>query len=212
MTNPASALCQTQRPKMTILLIDNYDSFTYNLYHYLGELGASVRVVRNDEISASQAIAVKPEAIVLSPGPCTPNEAGICLEVITKAAGEIPILGVCLGHQAIGQAYGGEIVRAPEPMHGKLSRMHHTGKGIFAGLPNDFLATRYHSLTIDPASLPSCLDVTARSEDGVIQGVMHKTHPVHGVQFHPESIASEHGHAILRKFLSIARDTAKPPA
>ena len=195
-----------------ILLIDNYDSFTYNLFHYLGELGADVRVVRNDEISAAQAVGLKPEGIVLSPGPCTPNEAGICLEVIEKAAGMMPILGVCLGHQAIGQAYGGRIVRAPEPMHGKLSRMHHSGKSVFRGLNNDFLATRYHSLTIDPPSMPDSLEVTATSEDGVIQGVMHKRHPVHGVQFHPESIASENGHALLANFLQIARDFARVPA
>jgi anthranilate synthase component 2 len=195
-----------------LLLIDNYDSFTYNLFHYLGELGAEVKVVRNDEISAAEALAMKPEGIVLSPGPCTPNEAGICLEVIEQAAGKMPILGVCLGHQAIGQVYGGKIVRAPEPMHGKLSRMHHSGKSVFRGLNNDFLATRYHSLTIDPPSMPASLEVTATSEDGVIQGVMHKSHPVHGVQFHPESIASENGHALLNNFLQIARDFAKEPA
>ena len=195
-----------------LLLIDNYDSFTYNLFHYLGELGADVRVVRNDEISAAEALSMKPEGIVLSPGPCTPNEAGICLDVIEQAGGQMPILGVCLGHQAIGQVYGGKVVRAPEPMHGKLSRMHHTGKSVFRGLNNDFLATRYHSLTIDPPSVPAVLEVTATSEDGVIQGVMHKSHPVHGVQFHPESIASENGHALLANFLQIARDFAKVPA
>jgi anthranilate synthase component II len=195
-----------------ILLIDNYDSFTYNLFHYLGELGAEVKVVRNDEITADQALALKPEGIVLSPGPCTPNEAGICLDVIKQAAGRMPILGVCLGHQAIGQVYGGSVVRAPEPMHGKLSRVHHTGKSVFRGLNNDFLATRYHSLTIDPPSMPAALEITATSEDGVIQGVMHKTHPVHGVQFHPESIASENGHALLNNFLTIARDFASVPA
>jgi anthranilate synthase component 2 len=195
-----------------LLLIDNYDSFTYNLFHYLGELGAEVRVVRNDEISAAEALGMKPEGIVLSPGPCTPNEAGICLDVIKQANGSMPILGVCLGHQAIGQVYGGTIVRAPEPMHGKLSRVHHTGKSVFRGLNNDFLATRYHSLTIDPPSMPPVLEVTATSDDGVIQGVMHKTHPVHGVQFHPESIASENGHALLNNFLTIARDFAKIPA
>lgn len=197
---------------MTILLVDNYDSFTYNLFHYLGELGAEVKVVRNDEITADEALALRPEGIVLSPGPCTPNEAGICLDVIKKAGGNMPILGVCLGHQAIGQVYGGSIVRAPQPMHGKLSRVHHTGRSVFRGLNNDFLATRYHSLTIDPPSMPASLEVTATSEDGVIQGVMHKSHPVHGVQFHPESIASENGHALLNNFLSIARDFAKVPA
>ena len=195
-----------------LLLIDNYDSFTYNLFHYLGELGADVRVVRNDEISATEALKLKPDGIVLSPGPCTPNEAGICLDVIKLANGAMPILGVCLGHQAIGQVYGGSVVRAPEPMHGKLSRIHHTGKSVFRGLNNDFQATRYHSLTIDPPSMPASLEVTATSEDGVIQGVMHKTHPVHGVQFHPESIASENGHALLANFLQIARDFAKVPA
>src|SRR6516164_1225598 len=195
-----------------ILLIDNYDSFTYNLFHFLGELGAKVRVERNDALSADEALALKPEGIVLSPGPCTPNEAGICLDVIRKANGQVPILGVCLGHQSIGQVYGGRIVRAPEPMHGKLSRMHHTGKSVFRGLNNDFLATRYHSLTIDPPSVPGSLEVTATSGDGVIQGVMHKTHPVHGVQFHPESIASENGHALLANFLEIARDFAREPA
>jgi len=195
-----------------ILLIDNYDSFTYNLFHFLGELGAKVRVERNDALTAAEALALKPEGIVLSPGPCTPNEAGICLELIEKAAGTMPILGVCLGHQAIGQTYGGKIVRAPEPMHGKLSRIHHTGKSVFRGLNNDFNATRYHSLTIAPESMPASLDVTATSEDGVIQGVMHKTHPVHGVQFHPESIASEHGHQLLKNFLDIAKDFAREPA
>jgi anthranilate synthase component 2 len=195
-----------------ILLVDNYDSFTYNLFHYLGELGAQVKVVRNDEITADQALAMRPEGIVLSPGPCTPNEAGICLDVIKKADGRMPILGVCLGHQAIGQVYGGRIVRAPEPMHGKLSRVHHNGKSVFRGLNNDFLATRYHSLTIDPPSMPASLEITATSEDGVIQGVMHKTHPVHGVQFHPESIASENGHALLQNFMNLAREFASVPA
>jgi len=188
-----------------ILLIDNYDSFTYNLFHYLGELGAEVKVVRNDEITADEALAMKPDGIVLSPGPCSPNEAGICMEVIAKANGKVPIFGVCLGHQAIGQVYGGDIVRAPQPMHGKMSTIHHSGKSVFRGLNNDFQATRYHSLTIDPPSMPDVLEVTATSEDGVIQGVMHKTHPVHGVQFHPESIASENGHALLENFLKLTR-------
>jgi anthranilate synthase component 2 len=194
-----------------LLLIDNYDSFTYNLFHYLGQLGADVAVKRNDEISVADVFAMKPDAVVLSPGPCTPNEAGICLELIAKANGRLPILGVCLGHQSIGQAYGGTIVRAPEPMHGKLSRVHHTGRSVFKGLNNDFLATRYHSLTILPESMPADLEVTAKSDDGVIMGVMHKTHPVHGVQFHPESIASENGHALLQNFLTLARE-AKVPA
>jgi anthranilate synthase component II len=191
-----------------ILLIDNYDSFTYNLFHYLGELGAHVVVKRNDELSAREALAMGAEAIVLSPGPCSPREAGICLDVIREAGGRMPILGVCLGHQAIGEAYGGTVVRAPEPMHGKLSRIHHAGKSVFRGLNSDFLATRYHSLTIAPESMPASLDITATSDDGVIQGVMHKHHPVHGVQFHPESIASEHGHALLKNFLEIARERA----
>ena len=191
-----------------LLLIDNYDSFTYNLFHYLGQLGADVVVKRNDEIGAAEAIAMRPEAIVLSPGPCTPNEAGICLELIAQANGTLPILGVCLGHQAIGQAYGGKVVRAPVPMHGKLSRIHHTGRSVFRGLNNDFLATRYHSLTIAPESMPADLEVTAVADDGVIMGVMHKKHPVHGVQFHPESIASENGHALLQNFLRLAHQPA----
>ena len=195
-----------------LLLIDNYDSFTYNLFHYLGELGAEVVVRRNDELSAREAIALKPDAIVLSPGPCDPDRAGICLDLIRTAGADVPILGVCLGHQAIGQAYGGRIVRAPEPMHGKLSRIHHTGRSVFRGLNNDFEATRYHSLTIAPKTMPRDLEVTATSGDGVIMGVMHKAHPVHGVQFHPESIASENGHALLQNFLTIAKDFARVPA
>jgi anthranilate synthase component II len=188
-----------------LLLIDNYDSFTYNLFHYLGELGAEVKVVRNDEISAAEALAMKPEGIVLSPGPCTPNEAGICLEVIEQAAGQMPILGVCLGHQAIGQVYGGRVVRAPTLMHGKLSKVHHTSKGVFAGIPQDFSATRYHSLVVERSSLPDALEITAETADGVIMGLQHKRYPVHGVQFHPESIASEHGHQLLANFLDLAR-------
>ena len=195
-----------------LLLIDNYDSFTYNLFHYLGQLGADVVVKRNDELSAAEALALKPDAVVLSPGPCTPNEAGICLSLIEEANGRVPILGVCLGHQAIGQVYGGKVVRAPEPMHGKTSRIHHTGKSVFRGLNNDFLATRYHSLTIAPESMPAALEVTATSDDGVIQGVMHRKHPVHGVQFHPESIASENGHALLQNFLTIAKEFSRVPA
>lgn len=188
-----------------ILLIDNYDSFTYNLFHFLSELGADVRVERNDSLGADEALGLKPDGVVLSPGPCTPNEAGICLELIEKAQGRMPILGVCLGHQAIGQAYGGKVVQAPAPMHGKLAQVHHSGKSLFRGLANDFKATRYHSLAIEPDSIPDVLEVTATSEDGVIQGVMHKTHPVHGVQFHPESIASEHGHALLANFLALTQ-------
>jgi anthranilate synthase component 2 len=195
-----------------LLLIDNYDSFTYNLFHYLGELGADVVVKRNDALSARDALGMGAEGIVLSPGPCTPNEAGICLELIREAKGQVPILGVCLGHQAIGQVYGGEVVRAPSPMHGKLSRIHHMGKSVFRGLNNDFEATRYHSLTIAPESMPATLEITAKADDGVIMGVMHKSHPVHGVQFHPESIASENGHALLANFLTIARDFARVPA
>ena len=194
-----------------LLLIDNYDSFTYNLFHYLGELGADVRVVRNDEISAVEALALKPEGIVLSPGPCTPNEAGICLEVIEKAAGTMPILGVCLGHQAIGQAYGGEVIRAKAVMHGKTSPIRHADKGIFAGLPNPFTATRYHSLAVRREDLPAELEVTAWTDDGEIMGVQHRTRPVHGVQFHPESIATEGGHQMLANFIDLAgvkRDAA----
>ncbi|WP_422007095.1 anthranilate synthase component II [Pyruvatibacter mobilis] len=189
-----------------LLLIDNYDSFTYNLVHFLGELGAEVKVVRNDKITADEALAMKPDAIVLSPGPCDPDKAGICLELVEKAAGEVPIMGVCLGHQTIGQIYGGDVVRAPTLMHGKMSTVHHDGKGVFKGLNKDFEATRYHSLVVDPATLPDSLDVTARTDDGIIMGLQHKTHPVHGVQFHPESIASEHGHALLKNFLDMAAD------
>ena len=189
-----------------LLLIDNYDSFTYNLVHFLGELGAEVKVVRNDKITADEALAMKPDSIVLSPGPCDPDKAGICLELVEKAAGEVPIMGVCLGHQTIGQIYGGDVVRAPTLMHGKMSTVHHDGKGVFKGLNKDFEATRYHSLVVDPATLPESLDVTARTDDGIIMGLQHKTHPVHGVQFHPESIASEHGHALLKNFLDMAAE------
>jgi len=185
-------------------LIDNYDSFTYNLVHFIGELGCESRVVRNDEVAADEILGSKPRAIVLSPGPCTPNEAGICLDLIKGAAGKIPILGVCLGHQAIGQAYGADVVRAPTLMHGKLSTITHSGTGVFAKLPKSFRATRYHSLTLEPSTLPDCLSVTAQTDDGIIMGIAHDSHPVHGVQFHPESIASEHGHAMLGNFLKIA--------
>ncbi|HEX9905765.1 MAG TPA: aminodeoxychorismate/anthranilate synthase component II [Propylenella sp.] len=188
-----------------LLVIDNYDSFTWNLVHYLGELGAEPHVVRNDKITADEALAREPEAIVLSPGPCTPNEAGICLDLVKAANGAVPILGVCLGHQAIGQAYGGRIVRAPVLMHGKLSRILHEGDGVFHGINGPFSATRYHSLTIAPESMPGNLIETAWTDDGVIMGVRHASAPVHGVQFHPESIASEHGHRILENFLRIAR-------
>jgi anthranilate synthase component II len=188
-----------------LTLIDNYDSFTYNLVHFLGELGASARVYRNDKISVDEVMAEKPSAIVLSPGPCDPDRAGICLDLIKRAGSEVPILGVCLGHQAIGQVYGGRIVRAPTLMHGKLSKVHHTGRGVFEGVAQDFSATRYHSLIIDRASLPAELEITATTGDGVIMGVRHKRYPVHGVQFHPESIASEHGHQLLANFLDLAR-------
>jgi anthranilate synthase component II len=190
-----------------ILLIDNYDSFTYNLFHFLGELGEAVTVVRNDKISAADALKLRPNAIVLSPGPCDPDKAGICLELIRAAAGRLPILGVCLGHQAIGQAFGGRIVRAPLPMHGKLSLVNHLGTSVFHRLPNRFAATRYHSLMVDRATLPDELEITAETDDGVIMGLAHRRHPVHGVQFHPESIASEHGHALLRNFLNLARQS-----
>ena len=187
-----------------LLLIDNYDSFTYNLVHFLGELGAECEVARNDELTVAQAVAKKPQAIVLSPGPCTPNEAGICLDLIAKAGATIPILGVCLGHQSIGQAYGGKVIRAPLPMHGKLSTLKHVGQGLFKDLPPRFEVTRYHSLIVERGSLPDCLEVTAQTADGLVMGLQHKSHPVHGVQFHPESIASEHGHALLANFLALA--------
>ncbi len=187
-----------------ILLIDNYDSFTFNLVHYLGGLGADVVVHRNDKMSADAVIATAPEAIVLSPGPCTPNEAGICLALIDQASATIPMLGVCLGHQAMGQAFGGTVVRAPVPVHGKVAEMHHGGDGLFRGIEGPFRATRYHSLVVDRDSLPDDLAVTAET-DGLIMAMQHKTRPVHGVQFHPESIASEHGHLILKNFLDIAR-------
>lgn len=187
-----------------ILLIDNYDSFTYNLVHYFGELGADIEVHRNDTLSVDEALAKKPEAIVLSPGPCDPDKAGICLELVKRAAGDIPIFGVCLGHQTIGQVFGGKVIRAPLCMHGKMSRISHEGKGVFEGLSNEFAATRYHSLTLDPDQFPDCLEITARSEDGVIMGIQHKEMPIYGVQFHPESIASEHGHDILANFMKLA--------
>ena len=189
---------------MQLLVIDNYDSFTYNLVHYLGELGARLTVRRNDKITVDEVEAMNPEAIVISPGPCTPNEAGICLELIERVGDTIPIFGVCLGHQAIGQVYGGKVVRAPTLMHGKVSEIRHTGRGVFRGINGTFRATRYHSLTIAPESMPEVLEVTATADDGVVMGAMHQTLPVHGVQFHPESIASEHGHLILKNFLEIA--------
>ncbi|OSP56259.1 aminodeoxychorismate/anthranilate synthase component II [Pseudoruegeria sp. SK021] len=185
-----------------LLLIDNYDSFTYNLVHYLGDLGADVTVHRNDTLSVAEALALRPEAIVLSPGPCDPDQAGICLDLTIAAADAgIPLLGVCLGHQTIGQAFGGKVVRCHEIVHGKLGAMHHDGAGVFAGLPSPLSATRYHSLVVDRDSLPACLEVTAWLEDGTIMGLRHRDHAIEGVQFHPESIASEHGHAMLKTFL-----------
>jgi anthranilate synthase component 2 len=188
-----------------LVLIDNYDSFTYNLFHFLGELGARCEVYRNDQITTAEVLRRKPKGIVLSPGPCTPNEAGICLELIARAGPIVPLLGVCLGHQAIGQAYGGAVVRADVPMHGKLSAISHGGRGVFKGLPRRFSVTRYHSLIVARDGLPDCLTITAQTAaGGTIMGLQHKSHPVHGVQFHPESIASEHGHALLANFLSLA--------
>jgi anthranilate synthase component 2 len=187
------------------VLIDNYDSFTYNLFHYLAELGADVAVHRNDQIGVAELMALKPEGIVLSPGPCTPNEAGICLDLIGAAAGKIPLLGVCLGHQAIAQSFGGRVIRAPHLMHGKISEISNTGKGIFHGLPPRFRATRYHSLIAERSTLPDCLEITAETDDGLIMGLEHRQFEVHGVQFHPESIESEHGHDLLRNFLDRAR-------
>ena len=187
-----------------ICLIDNYDSFTFNLVHYLGELGAEVRVHRNDKITSAAIVAADPDAIVLSPGPRTPKEAGICLDLIAAASGKIPILGVCLGHQAIGDAFGGKVVRAPVLMHGKLSEIHHQGQGIFRGINGPFKATRYHSLVVERASLPRQLTVTADTDDGLVMGLAHTQLPLHGVQFHPESIASHHGHLLLKNFLDIA--------
>jgi len=193
-----------------LLLIDNYDSFTFNLVHFLGEVGARSEVWRNDAIGVAEALARKPEAIVLSPGPCTPNEAGICLELIRAAAGQVPVLGVCLGHQAIGQAFGGRIERAPSPMHGKTSRIFHDGSALFAGIRNPLVATRYHSLIVARDTLPADLVVSAWTEDGIVMAVRHRLLPVFGVQFHPESIASEEGHGILANFLAIARGANAP--
>jgi len=185
------------------LLIDNYDSFTYNLVHFLGDLGADVTVRRNDAVTVEDALGLGVEGIVISPGPGDPDRAGVCLDLVRAAAGTLPILGVCLGHQAIGQAFGGRIVRAT-PVHGKVSRIHHTGGGVLAGLPNPFAATRYHSLVVSRDGLPDCFDVTAECDDGLIMGLQHKDLPVHGVQFHPESIATEHGHELLANFLKLA--------
>jgi anthranilate synthase component II len=189
-----------------LLMIDNYDSFTYNLVQYFGELGQEVKVIRNDDLSVSEIAALKPERIVISPGPCTPNEAGVSLDVLEKLSGSVPILGVCLGHQSLGQAFGGKVIRAKTIMHGKTSLMHHTSQGVFSGLPSPFEATRYHSLVVEKDSLPECLEIIAWTEnaDGSfdeIMGLRHKTLPVQGVQFHPESILTQHGHAMLRNFL-----------
>ena len=186
-----------------LLLIDNYDSFTYNLVHYLGELGADVVVHRNDAITVDDALALQPDGIVISPGPCAPDRAGICLDLVRAAAGRVPLLGVCLGHQTIGQAFGGQVVRAPVPMHGKISDIRHDASGVFSGLPSPFPATRYHSLVVDRDSLPDALAVTAETDDGLIMGLAHRDFAMHGVQFHPESIASENGHALLRNFLDL---------
>ena len=187
-----------------VALIDNYDSFTFNLVHYLGELGADVSVWRNDQISVEETLAAKPDAIVLSPGPCTPNEAGICLDLVRAASASTPVFGVCLGCQAIGQAFGGEVVRAPVPMHGKVSQIEHNAKGVFRGINGPFQATRYHSLVIERSTAPDELEVTAETDDGLIMAVAHRDRPVYGVQFHPESIASEHGRRILHNFLDLA--------
>ncbi|WP_431858788.1 anthranilate synthase component II [Azospirillum sp.] len=189
-----------------LLLIDNYDSFTYNLVHYLGELGADVRVWRNDALSVQDALDLRPEGIVLSPGPCDPDKAGICLPLIDAAAtARIPLMGVCLGHQAIGQAFGGKVVRAPVPMHGKVDSITHGGRGVLRGLPSPFRATRYHSLVVERETLPSCLEIVGESGDGLIMALQHRELPIHGVQFHPESIESEHGHTILDNFLATTR-------
>jgi anthranilate synthase component II len=190
---------------MKITLIDNYDSFTWNVVHLLGSLGADVRVIRNDQESVADVIAAAPDALVLSPGPCTPTEAGICCELVEKAASSIPILGICLGHQTIGQVFGGDVIRAPQPRHGKISMVHHAGRGLFRGINGPFQATRYHSLIIDRATCPPELDITAETDDGLIMGVSHRTHPLHGVQFHPESILSEHGATIARTFFDLAQ-------
>ncbi|HSQ02500.1 MAG TPA: aminodeoxychorismate/anthranilate synthase component II [Burkholderiales bacterium] len=193
-----------------ILMIDNYDSFTYNLVQYLGELGADVRVFRNDEISIGQIEALAPSQVVISPGPCTPDEAGVTLAVIERFAGRIPILGVCLGHQAIGQAFGGRVVRARQVMHGKVSRIRHDGAGVFSAIPDEFVATRYHSLVVERATLPECLVVTAQAEDGEIMGVRHRSLPVEGVQFHPEALLTEHGHKMLQNFIHANRKEERP--
>ena len=192
-----------------LLLIDNYDSFTYNLVHYFGELGEDVIVKRNDDLSVAEAMNMNPSAILLSPGPCDPDQAGICLGLIDAAASSrTPLMGVCLGHQSIGQAFGGKVVRSDQIIHGKVGEIEHQGKGLFATLPSPFKATRYHSLTVERASLPDCLEITADVADGTIMGLQHRELPIHGVQFHPESIATEHGHTMLRNFLNLAKEPA----
>jgi anthranilate synthase component 2 len=195
-----------------ILVIDNYDSFTYNLVHYLDELGVEPRVFRNDALTVAEAIGMRPEAVVLSPGPCTPNEAGICLELVATAPHDLAILGVCLGHQAVGQAFGGDVVRAKTLMHGKTSQIHHRSEGVFEGLPDGFIATRYHSLAVARDTLPACLTVTAWTGDGEIMGLAHRDRAIHGVQFHPESIITEHGRQLLANFLRLAGVAALTPA
>ena len=191
-----------------LLLVDNYDSFTYNLYQYLGELGAEVRVMRNDEMTAREALDLRPERIVISPGPGTPDQAGLSLELIRRAAGRVPLLGVCLGHQALGQAFGGRVVRAPTLMHGKTSAIHHDGRTVFAGLPDPFIATRYHSLIVDRASVPDCLEVSAWTSDGIVMGLRHRSMPLEGVQFHPESILTAAGKDLLQNFLRLGTGSA----
>jgi len=199
--------CQRTRAKFKMfLLIDNYDSFTYNLLHFMGELDAEVLVKRNDSLSVKDALNLEPEGIVISPGPCGPESAGISVELIRKAAGYIPVLGVCLGHQSLGQAFGAKIIRAPAPMHGKVSDVNHSGLGVFAGIPSPFKSTRYHSLLIERNTLPDCLKVTAEADNGLIMGIEHKEHPLIGVQFHPESIATEYGHKLLKNFIDMTSE------
>ncbi len=190
------------------ILIDNYDSFTYNLYHYLTDLGAEIEVYRNDQITVEEVLEKEPEGIILSPGPCTPNEAGICMALIDAVKGKTPLLGVCLGHQSLGQIFGGEVKRAPYVMHGKTSPISHDGTGVFKDIPSPYTATRYHSLLVERETLPDCLQITAETEDGLIMGLQHKEYSLHGVQFHPESIASEHGHTLLKNFLDICKAEA----
>lgn len=210
--SPLTGAIQMSNVRRMILLIDNYDSFTFNLVHFLGDLGVRCDVVRNDALSVEEALDRRPEAIVLSPGPCTPAEAGICIDLIQAAAGRIPLFGVCLGHQAIGQAFGGDVIRAPQPVHGKVHQISHQGSDIFEGLPTPFEATRYHSLIVDRANLPEALEATAFTADGLIMGLRHRVHKIYGVQFHPESVASQYGHEILANFLRIAHGSNTPAA